>query len=118
MDWIQFLQIICVPAFGCFFYKLGEQRREIKNVEKDLNEFKLAVAKEYATQNHITRLETKIDELRELIWEIHNGTKTNIITPIIIVLIISSIEEDLIELVWIFFIIFVSFPVYRITPYT
>ena len=76
MDWIQFLQIICVPAFGWFFYKLGEQRREIKSIEKDLNEFKLAVAKEYATQNHITRLETKIDELRELIWEIHNGTKT------------------------------------------
>ena len=76
MDWIQFLQIICVPAFDWFFYKLGEQRREIKNVEKDLNEFKLAVAKEYATQNHITRLETKIDELRELIWEILNGTKT------------------------------------------
>lgn len=58
------------------FYKLGEQRREIKSVERDLNEFKVAVAKEYATQNHITRLETKIDELRELIWEIHNGTKT------------------------------------------
>ena len=75
MDWIQFLQIICVPAFGWFFYKLGEQRKEIKTVEKDLNEFKVAVAKEYATQAHITRLETKIDELRELIWEIHNGTK-------------------------------------------
>lgn len=76
MDWIQFLQIVCVPAFGWFFYKLGEQRREIKTIERDLNEFKVAVAKEYATQNHITRLETKIDELRELIWEIHNGTKT------------------------------------------
>ena len=63
MDWIQFLQIICVPAFGWFFYKLGEQRREIKSVERDLNEFKVAVAKEYATQTHIARLETKIDDL-------------------------------------------------------
>ena len=75
MDWIQFLQIICVPAFGWFFYKLGEQRREIKSVERDLNEFKVAVAKEYATQTHIARLETKIDDLRELIGEVYNGTK-------------------------------------------
>ena len=75
MDWIQFLQIICVPAFGWFFYKLGEQRREIKSVERDLNEFKVAVAKEYATQTHIARLETKIDDLREMIWEVYNGTK-------------------------------------------
>ena len=76
MDWIQFLQIICVPAFGWFFYKLGEQRREIKSVERDLNEFKVAVAKEYATQTHIARLETKIDDLQEMIWEVYNGTKT------------------------------------------
>lgn len=76
MDWIQFLQIICVPAFGWFFYKLGEQRREIKSVERDLNEFKVTVAKEYATQTHIARLETKIDDLREMIWEVYNGTKT------------------------------------------
>lgn len=76
MDWIQFLQIICVPAFGWFFYKLGEQRREIKSIERDLNEFKIAVAKEYATQTHIARLETKIDDLREMIWEVYNGTIT------------------------------------------
>ena len=68
--------VVCVPAFGWFFYKLGEQRREIKSVERDLNEFKVAVAKEYATQTHIARLETKIDDLREMIWEVYNGTKT------------------------------------------
>jgi hypothetical protein len=72
MTWIQFLQIICVPAFGWFFYKLGEQRREIKTVERDLNDFKVAVAKEYATQVNINRLELKIDELREMIWEMTN----------------------------------------------
>ena len=44
MDWIQFLQIICVPVFRCFFYKLGEQRKEIKLFERDLNEFKISVA--------------------------------------------------------------------------
>ncbi len=72
MSWIQFLQIICVPAFGWFFYKLGEQRKEIKIIERELNEFKIEVAKEYATQKNIARVETKIDELRALVWEIHN----------------------------------------------
>ena len=55
MDWIQFLQIICVPVFRCFFYKLGEQRKEIKLFERDLNEFKVSVAKEYTTQININR---------------------------------------------------------------
>ena len=58
-----------MPAFGWFFYKLGEQRREIKSIEKDLNEFKVVVAKEYATQNHITRqkaaLEQTLESLRQ-----------------------------------------------------
>ena len=65
MDWLEFLQIICVPAFVWLVYKVG-------NVQKELNDFKVQVAKEYATQVHITRLELKIDELRQLIWEIHN----------------------------------------------
>lgn len=76
MDWIQFLQIICAPAFGWLFYKLGEQRKEIKTLERDLNEFKVAVAKEYATQVNINRLETKIDELHQLLWEMHNEHTT------------------------------------------
>ena len=65
MEWIQFLQIVCVPAFGWFFYKLGELRR-------DLNDFKVEVAKEYATQAHIIRLETKLDDLLKLSWAIKN----------------------------------------------
>lgn len=58
------------------FYKLGEQRKEIKLLERDLNEFKVAVAKEYATQVNINRLETKIDELHQLLWEMHNEHTT------------------------------------------
>ena len=58
-----------MPSFGWFFYKLGEQWREIKSVERELNEFKVAVAKEYATQNHITRqkavLEQTLETLRQ-----------------------------------------------------
>ena len=65
MDWLQFLQIVCVPAFVWLVYKFGEMRKE-------LNEFKVQVAREYATQVHINRLELKIDELREMIWELHN----------------------------------------------
>lgn len=66
MEWIEFLQIICVPAFGWFFFKLGDLR-------KDLNNFKVEVAKEYASQLYIARLEAKIDNLYQLLWEIHNG---------------------------------------------
>lgn len=67
MEWIQFLQIVCVPAFGWLFFKIGE-------VRKDLNDFKVEVAKEYATQVNINRLEAKIDNLHQLLWEIHNDT--------------------------------------------
>lgn len=65
MDWLQFLQVICVPAFGWLFFKLGETRKE-------LNEFKVEVAKEaknYATNEAILRVENKIDDLRNLIIE-------------------------------------------------
>lgn len=41
MDWLQFLQIVCVPAFVWLVYKFGEMRKE-------LNEFKVQVAREYA----------------------------------------------------------------------
>ena len=69
MDWLQFLQIVCVPAFVLLVHKYGEMR-------KDFNDFKVQVAKEYATQVHISRLELKIVDLRQLIWEIHNESKT------------------------------------------
>ena len=70
MEWLEFLQMVCVPAFVWLVYKVGELRKE-------LNDFKVQVAREYATQVHINRLETKIDDLRQLIWDIHNeGTVT------------------------------------------
>lgn len=65
MDWLQFLQIICVPAFGWLFFELGRMRR-------DLNDFKIEVAKEaknYATNDAILRVENKLDDLRNLIIE-------------------------------------------------
>jgi len=65
MDWLEFLQIICVPAFGWLFFELGRMRR-------DLNDFKIEVAKEaknYATNDAILRVENKLDDLRNLIIE-------------------------------------------------
>ncbi len=62
MDWLQFLQIICVPAFGWLFFKVGD-------VQKELNNFKVQVAKEYATQKAIDRIESKLDDIRSLVIE-------------------------------------------------
>ena len=65
MDWLQFIQIICIPAFGWLFFEVGRIRR-------DLSEFKVEVArdaKNYATNEAIVRVENKIDDLRNLIIE-------------------------------------------------
>lgn len=62
MDWLQFLQIICVPAFGWLFYKIGELRKE-------LNDFKVQAAREYATHEAIDRIENKLDDIRNLVIE-------------------------------------------------
>lgn len=40
MDWLQFLQIVCVPAFIWLVYKFGE-------IRKELSDFKVQVAREY-----------------------------------------------------------------------
>ena len=63
MDWLQFLELICIPAFGWTMYKIGELRKE-------LNEFEVQVAKEYARIETIQRLENKLDDIRELVISI------------------------------------------------
>lgn len=62
MDWLQFLQIICVPAFGWLFFRISDMQKEINN-------FKVQVAKEYATQQAIDRIESKLDDIRNLVIE-------------------------------------------------
>ena len=65
MDWVQIIQMFCIPAFGYLFYAVG-------CVRKDLEDFKVEVAKEaknYATNEAILRMESKIDDLRTLIIE-------------------------------------------------
>lgn len=39
MEWLEFLQMVCVPAFVWLVYKVGELRKE-------LNDFKVQVARE------------------------------------------------------------------------
>lgn len=63
MDWVEILQVFCIPAFVYIFYKVNA-------IQHDLEEFKVEVAKEsknYATTESIQRLEEKIDGLRDLI---------------------------------------------------
>lgn len=71
MDWAEVLQVFCIPAFGYLFYAVG-------CVRKDLEDFKVEVAKEsknYATTESIQRLEEKIDNLRDLIIDELKGKK-------------------------------------------
>ena len=63
MEWMQVIQIFLVPAFGYLFY-------EVSCIRRDLEAFKVEVAKEaknYATNEAIQRVESKIDDLRDLI---------------------------------------------------
>lgn len=65
MEWIQFIEVILIPAFVWLVYRVG-------NFEKELSDFKLKVAeeaKDYATNDAILRMESKIDDLRNLIIE-------------------------------------------------
>ena len=60
MDWLQFLQIICVPIVGYAFYQLGTLKR-------DLSEFEVKVAEQYSTKVDIRRIESKIDDVHNLL---------------------------------------------------
>lgn len=69
MDWLQFLQIICVPAFGWLFYKLGETRKELGDFKVEVAKGNVLYAQKYALKEDIQRMENKIDDLRDLIIE-------------------------------------------------
>ena len=69
MDWLQFLQIICVPAFGWLFYKIGELRKELNDFKVEVARDALAQAQKYALKEDISRIESKLDDLRNLVIE-------------------------------------------------
>ena len=71
MEWMQFIEVILIPAFVWLVYRVGM-------FEKELSDFKLKVAeaaKDYATNDAILRMENKIDDLRNLIIEEFKTTK-------------------------------------------
>lgn len=69
MDWLQFLQIICVPAFGWLFYKIGEMRKDLNDFKVEVARDALAQAQKYALKEDISRIESKLDDIRNLVIE-------------------------------------------------
>lgn len=69
MDWLQFLQIICIPAFGWLLYKVGETRKDLNDFKVEVARDALAQAQKYALKEDISRIESKLDDLRNLVIE-------------------------------------------------
>lgn len=71
MEWIQFIEIILIPAFLWLVYRVG-------CLEKELANFKVKAAedsKAYTTKDDFLRMESKIDDLRNLVIEAFRITK-------------------------------------------
>lgn len=60
MEWLQFIQMILIPAFGWAVYR-------ISSLEKDLNSFKIECAEKYATNESMQRIENKLEDIRGLV---------------------------------------------------
>lgn len=63
MDWdiiMKIVEVVIVPITAFLI-------REIQRAQKDLAEYKVYVAQNYATGSHLIRLEVKIDELKDLL---------------------------------------------------
>jgi hypothetical protein len=63
MDWDVIMKVVEVVIIPITAFLI----REIQKAQKDLVEFKLHVAQNYATSAHLMRLEVKIDELKDLL---------------------------------------------------
>lgn len=62
MDWndiFRLIEVVIIPVTAFFI-------REIQNCRKDLSDYKVYVAQNYAPGSHLLRLEVKIDELKDL----------------------------------------------------
>lgn len=64
MEWLQFIEIIAIPAFVYLVYKINEISKEILDLQKELNDFKIECAQKYATNESMQRIETKIEDIR------------------------------------------------------
>ncbi len=62
MEWsglFRLIEVVIVPVTAFLI-------REIQNCRKDLADYKVYVAQNYASGSHLLRLEVKIDELKDL----------------------------------------------------
>lgn len=62
MDWsdiFRLIEVVIIPVTAFLI-------REIQNCRKDLADYKVYVAQNYASGSHLLRLEVKIDELKDL----------------------------------------------------
>ena len=62
MDWndiFRLIEVVIIPVTAFLI-------REIQNCRKDLSDYKVYVAQNYASGSHLLRLEVKIDELKDL----------------------------------------------------
>lgn len=64
MEWLQFIEIIAIPAFVYVVYKINEINKELLAIQKDLNDFKIECAQKYATTEGVQRIENKIEDIR------------------------------------------------------
>lgn len=62
MEWdylFRIIEVVIVPMTAFLI-------REIQSCRRDLSEYKVYVAQNYASGSHLVRLEVKIDELKDL----------------------------------------------------
>lgn len=70
MEWDVFFKIVeavFIPAAVFLYKEIQSNRREINDQKTELLDFKVCVAQTYATGASLVRLESKIDELKDLI---------------------------------------------------
>lgn len=70
MEWDVFFKIVeavFIPGAIFLYKEIQSNRREINEQKTELLDFKVCVAQTYATGASLVRLESKIDELKDLI---------------------------------------------------
>jgi len=60
MTWMEWVQLIAIPAFGFMSLWCWRLMTQIDKVASNLNEYKLAVAKEYASVTYLKDVEQRL----------------------------------------------------------
>lgn len=70
MDWdtmVKFVEIILIPMIGFLWKRIEKSESEMKDLKREMHEYEVRSAEKYATVESVLRLESKIDELKDLI---------------------------------------------------